>query len=43
MEEKIVGMQARKKALVAGLLDQEQAEKVELTAEDLDVLFAPLS
>lgn len=42
VEEKIVAMQARKKALVAGLLDDQQAEKLQLTAQDLDVLFAPL-
>jgi hypothetical protein len=42
VEEKIVAMQARKKALVAGLLDDQQAEKLQLTADDLEVLFAPL-
>jgi superfamily II DNA or RNA helicase len=42
VEEKIVAMQARKKALVAGLLDDQQAEKLQLTSEDLEVLFAPL-
>ena len=43
VEEKIVAMQARKKALVAGLLDEQQGEKLELTAHDLEVLFAPIS
>ncbi len=42
VEEKIVALQARKKALVAGLLDSEQAGKLELTAQDLDSLFSPL-
>jgi SNF2 family DNA or RNA helicase len=43
VEEKIVAMQARKKALVAGLLDDQEAAKLQLTAEDLEVLFAPIS
>ena len=42
VEEKIVALQARKRELVEGLLDEERRESLKLTAEDLDVLFAPL-
>ena len=42
VEEKIAAMQARKRELVEGLLDEERRENVKLTAEDLEVLFAPL-
>ena len=42
VEEKIVALQARKRELVEGLLNEERRESVKLTAEDLDVLFAPL-
>jgi SNF2 family DNA or RNA helicase len=42
VEEKIVAMQARKRDLVEGLLNEERSENLKLTAEDLDVLFAPL-
>ena len=42
VEEKIVAMQTRKRELVEGLLNEERRESLKLTAEDLDVLFAPL-
>ncbi len=42
VEEKIVALQARKRELVEGLLNEERRESLKLTAEDLDVLFAPL-
>ncbi len=42
VEEKIVAMQARKRELVEGLLNEERRDSLKLTAEDLDVLFAPL-
>jgi len=42
VEEKIVAMQARKRELVEGLLNEERSENLKLTAEDLEVLFAPL-
>ena len=42
VEEKIAAMQARKRELVEGLLDEEKRENVKLTAEDLEVLFSPL-
>jgi SNF2 family DNA or RNA helicase len=43
VEEKIVAMQARKRELVEGLLNEERRDSLKLTAEDLEVLFAPLS
>ena len=43
VEEKIAAMQARKRELVEGLLDEKRAQNLALTAEDLDVLFSPLS
>ena len=43
VEEKIVAMQARKRELVEGLLNEERRDSLKLTPEDLDVLFAPLS
>jgi SNF2 family DNA or RNA helicase len=42
VEEKIAAMQARKRELVEGLLDDERRENLKLTPEDLDQLFAPL-
>ena len=42
VEEKILAMQARKREPVEGLLDEERHENLNITAEDLDVLFAPL-
>ena len=42
VEEKIAAMQARKRELVEGLLDEERRENLKLTPEDLDLLFAPL-
>ena len=41
VEEKIAAMQARKRELVEGLFS-EKSENLKLTADDLDVLFAPL-
>ena len=42
VEEKIAALQARKKELVEGLLNEERRENLKLSPEDLDVLFAPL-
>src|SRR5262249_7901062 len=42
VEEKIGAMQARKRELVEGLLNEDRREALNLTTEDLDVLFAPL-
>jgi SNF2 family DNA or RNA helicase len=42
VEEKIGAMQARKRELVEGLLNEERRDNLKLTNEDLDVLFAPL-
>ena len=42
VEEKIAAMQARKRELVEGLLNEQRPENLKLAAEDLDVLFAPL-
>jgi len=42
VEEKIAALQARKRELVEGLLNEERKDKLQLSAEDLDVLFAPL-
>ncbi len=42
VEEKILSMQKRKRELVEGLLDENRKENVQLTAEDLQVLFAPI-
>ena len=43
VEEKIAALQARKKELVEGLLDEEHRENLKLTPDDLEVLFAPLT
>jgi superfamily II DNA or RNA helicase len=43
VEEKILALQDRKRGLVEGLLDEHRKETPQLTAEDLQVLFAPLS
>ncbi len=43
VEEKIVAMQGRKRALVEGLLNEERRENLQLTAADLEVLFSPLT
>ena len=43
VEEKIGALQAKKRELVEGLLGEGAQEKLALTAEDLDVLFAPLA
>jgi len=43
VEEKILALQDRKRGLVEGLLDARGKETPKLTAEDLQVLFAPLS
>jgi len=42
VEEKIAALQARKRELVEGLLDEERRENLKLTPEDLDLLFSPL-
>lgn len=42
VEEKISAMQERKRELVEGLLSEEKRDQVKLSAEDLDVLFAPI-
>ena len=42
VEEKISAMQARKRELVEGLLNEERREDLKLSAKDLDILFAPL-
>lgn len=42
VEEKIAAMQARKRELVESLLNEERREQLKISAEDLDVLFAPL-
>lgn len=42
VEDKITALQARKRELVEGLLSQEAPEKLAITAQDLEVLFAPL-
>lgn len=42
VEEKIGAMQIRKRELVEGLLNEEHREQLKLSAEDLDVLFAPI-
>ena len=42
VEEKIAALQARKRELVAGLLDTEQAGKLQLTHEDIEALFTPV-
>ena len=43
VEEKIAALQVRKRELVEGLLNAEGTGKVDLTAEDLDFLFDPVS
>jgi superfamily II DNA or RNA helicase len=43
VEEKIAALQARKRALVEGLLNEEQRSQVSLTAQDLEVLFGPIA
>ena len=43
VEEKIAQLQARKRELVEGLLSEDAASKLQLTAEDLESLFAPLA
>ena len=42
VEEKILALQERKRGLVEGLLDEHRKDPPQLTAEDLQVLFAPL-
>jgi SNF2 family DNA or RNA helicase len=42
VEEKILALQNRKRELVEGLLDEGRKENLQLTAEDLQVLFAPI-
>jgi len=42
VEEKIAALQARKRELVKGLLDEGAGGKLELTHEDLESLFAPV-
>ncbi|MBI4660473.1 MAG: DEAD/DEAH box helicase [Verrucomicrobia bacterium] len=42
VEEKIAALQARKRELVEGLLNEDRKDKLQLSAEDLEVLFAPL-
>ncbi len=42
VEEKISALQARKRELVEGLLDGSRPDQLQITAEDLDVLFAPV-
>jgi superfamily II DNA or RNA helicase len=43
VEEKILALQDRKRGLVEALLDEHRKETPQWTAEDLQVLFAPLS
>jgi SNF2 family DNA or RNA helicase len=43
VEEKIAALQARKRELVEGLLNEEQRSQVSLTAQDLEVLFGPIA
>ena len=43
VEERILELQKRKRELVESLLDENRRESLKLTAEDLDVLFAPLT
>ena len=42
VEEKILALQARKRDLVEGLMNESHKEMPQLTPEDLQVLFAPL-
>jgi SNF2 family DNA or RNA helicase len=42
VEERILALQERKRALVDGLLDEKRKDMPQLTPEDLQVLFAPL-
>jgi superfamily II DNA or RNA helicase len=42
VEERILALQERKRALVDGLLEEPRKEMPQLTPEDLQVLFAPL-
>jgi superfamily II DNA or RNA helicase len=42
VEEKIAALQARKRELVKGLLDEGAGAKLQLTHEDLESLFAPV-
>ncbi len=42
VEEKILQLQARKRELVEGLLNEERKNSLKLSQEDLDVLFAPI-
>src|SRR5213079_2366730 len=42
VEEKIAALQARKRELVEGLLNEEHRDTLKLTPEDLEALFAPL-
>jgi SNF2 family DNA or RNA helicase len=42
VEEKIVAMQERKRELVDGLLNSDRKTNFQLTADDIDFLFAPL-
>src|SRR5205085_718071 len=42
VEEKIAALQARKRELVEGLLDAERKQTLNITQEDIDMLFAPL-
>jgi superfamily II DNA or RNA helicase len=42
VEEKILALQTRKRELVEGLLDEGRRENLQLTPEDLQVLFAPI-
>jgi superfamily II DNA or RNA helicase len=42
VEEKILQLQAKKKELVEGLLNEDRKDSVKLSHEDLEVLFAPI-
>jgi superfamily II DNA or RNA helicase len=42
VEEKILALQKRKRELVESLMDEGRKENLQLTAEDLQVLFAPI-
>jgi SNF2 family DNA or RNA helicase len=42
VEEKILALQKRKQALVEGLLNENRQDSLQLTPEDLQVLFAPI-
>ena len=42
VEEKILEMQAKKRALIAGIVEQKSQKKMQLTHDDLNALFQPI-